>query len=230
VARPLIFAHRACPFDEPENSLAGIRKAAELGADGVEIDVRLSLDGLPFLMHDDLMRRTTGFPLPVELTPSFLIRRQRLLNGEPVPTLAEAMDALPGGLTLALDIKTPWAVPVALREVRRRRLEQRTLLWCTSARACAWAAGHAPQVEVAYLKTALDPQSQRSFLDKAVAIAAGAVSTHWLAVSAEHIADAHQRGLRVFSFHESYPLDPVRLRAGLDILITDFVKEARAAL
>jgi hypothetical protein len=127
---PCIIAHRTCPADEAENSLAGIHKAADLGADGVEIDLRMSLDQRPFLMHDDTMRRTTGWRLPLELTPSFLVRRQRLPNGERVPSLGEAFEALPAGLVLAVDVKTPWAIVPLVGEIRRRGMQSRTLVWC----------------------------------------------------------------------------------------------------
>lgn len=226
---PMIIAHRTCPAHEAENSIAGILKAAELGADGVEIDLRMSLDQRPFLMHDRTLRRTTGWPLPVALTPSSVIRRLRLPNGERVPTLAEALDALPDGLVIAVDVKTPWAVLPLVAEVKRRGIQERVLIWCQSALACRYASRRLPDVEVAYLKTALDPASQRRFLDTAVASGARAVSTHWLAVSAGHVADAHARGLRIFSWHEKHDLEPDKLRAGLDILITDFPREARAA-
>ncbi len=49
----VIIAHRTCPRHAPENSLAGIRKAAELGADAVEIAVQRTLDG-----HVERARRT----------------------------------------------------------------------------------------------------------------------------------------------------------------------------
>ena len=45
VASPLVIAHRACPHYAAENSLDGIARAARLGADAVEIDVRLTRDG-----------------------------------------------------------------------------------------------------------------------------------------------------------------------------------------
>ena len=86
-----------------------------------------------------------------------------------------------------------------------------------------------PPQRRAYLKTALDAGPQRRFLETAAASGARAVSTHWRAVGPEHVADAHSRGLRIFSWHEGYELTPEKLRAGLDILITDFPQEARAA-
>ncbi|HWC28629.1 MAG TPA: glycerophosphodiester phosphodiesterase family protein, partial [Dehalococcoidia bacterium] len=89
---PLIIAHRTCPLDAPENSLVGIGLAAELGADAVEIDLRMSLDQRPFLMHDWTMRRTTDFPLPLELTPSPMVRRLRLQHtDEHIYSLADAL-------------------------------------------------------------------------------------------------------------------------------------------
>ena len=56
---PVIIAHRTSPLDAPENSLEGIRRSAELGADYVEIDVRLTRDGVPVMLHDGLLLRTT---------------------------------------------------------------------------------------------------------------------------------------------------------------------------
>ena len=76
-----IIAHRACLLHAPENSLAGIRKAAELGADGVEIDLRRTLDGVPVLMHDRSPWRTARLP-----GPAFPLRRRPgLRHTVPVP-------------------------------------------------------------------------------------------------------------------------------------------------
>src|SRR5437763_6120160 len=103
-----IIGHRTLPFQAPENSLRGISVAAGLGCDAVEIDLRLSLDGHPFLLHDNTLRRTVGPPWPLELTPSFILRCLRIKSdGSAVPTLAHVFDALPAGLGLAADVKTP---------------------------------------------------------------------------------------------------------------------------
>ncbi len=126
----VIIAHRTCPRHAPENSLEGIRKAAELGTDGVEIDVQRTLDGVPILMHDKTLWRTAGLYWPARLLPHSLLRRLHLKGGsERVPTLAEALAALPPGLTVAIEIKHASAAAATLAEVRRQRLESRTLLW-----------------------------------------------------------------------------------------------------
>jgi glycerophosphoryl diester phosphodiesterase len=227
---PAIIAHRTCPKHAPENSLAGIREAAAQGADGVEVDLRLSIDGKPFLMHDNTMGRTAGLPLPLEIVPSFIIRRLRIRGSdERIPSLGAVFDALPPGMTLAVDVKTPWAVHALVREVRRRGVESRVLAWCTSAMAAAYVAKQAPEIETGYLSGARSVQGKRRFIDRAVAIGAKAISAHWTAIDGEFIAAAHAKGLRVYAWHQSHGLVAPKLKAGLDGLITDYPRDARAA-
>ncbi len=57
---PRIIAHRCGGALAPENSLAGLGIAARLGCRGVEFDVMLSRDGVPFLIHDETLERTTN--------------------------------------------------------------------------------------------------------------------------------------------------------------------------
>ena len=56
---PLIIAHRGAVEDAPENSLDAFQIAYEKQADGIELDVRLSKDGIAVVLHDRLVDRTT---------------------------------------------------------------------------------------------------------------------------------------------------------------------------
>lgn len=229
--QPLIIAHRTAPAFAAENSLEGIKVSFEQGADGVEIDLRMSLDQRPFLMHDNSMARTTGWPLPLELTPSFWVRRRRLQGGEAhVPSLAQAVDALPEDGLLAVDIKTPWAVIALAGAVRRRGLAARTLVWCSSALAVRYAAKRNLGWEVAHYKDFADAGDNRAFIQRAGRIGAHAVSLDWRAIDADLVAFAHGRGLRVHSWHKDYDLADAKLTAGLDGLITDYPAKARLAV
>src|SRR5688572_32259774 len=65
----LVAAHRAVHHVYPENSLQAIEQSIKLGVDIIEIDVKVSKDGVPFLMHDRTMdRTTTGKGDPEEFT------------------------------------------------------------------------------------------------------------------------------------------------------------------
>jgi glycerophosphoryl diester phosphodiesterase len=63
--RPLIFAHRGGAKLAPENTLAAFDRGLEAGADGLELDVRLSRDALPVVSHDATLERTTNASGPV---------------------------------------------------------------------------------------------------------------------------------------------------------------------
>jgi glycerophosphoryl diester phosphodiesterase len=55
-----VIAHRGASRDAPENTLGAFRLAAEMGADAVELDARLSADGAVVVLHDQTLDRTTN--------------------------------------------------------------------------------------------------------------------------------------------------------------------------
>jgi glycerophosphoryl diester phosphodiesterase len=208
-----------------------MRRAAELGADGVEVDVQRTLDGVPVLMHDWTLSRTTGLPLPVRLLPYSLVRRLRLKGGaERVPSLAKALDALPDGLLIALEVKHVSATAAVIAEVRRRGLESRALVWSPHAAAVRRATAAAPEIESSLLRDARSPAGLRRFLDDAVSYGARGVSVHWRAVTSEFVAEAHARGLKVYSLSPDVDSTVASVACGLDGAITDWPAEVRAAL
>lgn len=109
----LIAAHRAGHLDAPENSLAAIDEAVRAGADIIEIDVKVSADGVPFLMHDQTVTRTTGGVGEAESLTYAQVRALRLEGGsEPPPTLVEALRSACGRVLVDLDLKTDRVAPV----------------------------------------------------------------------------------------------------------------------
>ncbi|MCF6278292.1 MAG: hypothetical protein L3J16_06035, partial [Anaerolineales bacterium] len=107
-----IIAHRGASLERPESTLSAIRRAIEVGATGVEVDVRTSKDGHLFLLHDKTLDRTTnGKGNASDLTlaelqqldaGSFFNQRYR---GEKIPSLIEAAQICKGKINLLLDLK-----------------------------------------------------------------------------------------------------------------------------
>jgi glycerophosphoryl diester phosphodiesterase len=64
-SRPLVFAHRGGAKLAPENTTAAFDNGVALGADGIELDVRMSGDGVPVVFHDPSLERTTDRSGPV---------------------------------------------------------------------------------------------------------------------------------------------------------------------
>lgn len=109
-----IIAHRGNSAEAPENTLAAFRQAIELGADGVELDVHASHDGVPVVIHDSRLERTTdghGFVRERSARELAALDAGRWFDaafaGEGVPTLAAALALLaPRGLEIHIELKT----------------------------------------------------------------------------------------------------------------------------
>ena len=97
----LVIGHRGAPKREVENSLASFRAAVAAGADGVELDIHSSADGTLFVHHDP---RIGASPLISQLTAA-QVRALRLPNGDPVPTLEEALQASGPAIRVYIEVK-----------------------------------------------------------------------------------------------------------------------------
>ncbi|MCR4406029.1 MAG: glycerophosphodiester phosphodiesterase [Anaerolineae bacterium] len=115
--RVLNFAHRGASARAPANTLSAFRLAAELGADGVELDVQLSKDGAVVVIHDFTVDATTDGSGPV--AEKKLAELQALdagswfdaaFAGEHIPTLQEVMDAVGYRLLLNIELKLPFTL------------------------------------------------------------------------------------------------------------------------
>ena len=101
-----ILGHRGWPAPaHPENTLAAFGAALAAGADGVELDVRLTRDGAAVCCHDADLQRSAGVPGRVAELTCEQVRRVPLLGGERVPLLQEAVALVAGRGRLVLDLK-----------------------------------------------------------------------------------------------------------------------------
>jgi len=119
VTTPLIIAHRGASARAPENTLAAFQLAFELGADGIELDVTLTQDRVPVVIHDDTVDRTSNGAGKVSAMTLDEIKRLDFgkwcgekYRGEKIPTLAETLAAIPRDKLVNIELKTqmlrPW--------------------------------------------------------------------------------------------------------------------------
>jgi glycerophosphoryl diester phosphodiesterase len=120
--RTQIVAHRGNSGPLPENTLIAINSAIDLGVDMVEVDVRLTKDGVPILMHEDRVDGTTS---GTGFVANFTWEELQTLDagrwrgdefaGQPVHSLEETLDLTVGRVALNLDVKVPEAIePTAI--------------------------------------------------------------------------------------------------------------------
>ncbi|MEV7176558.1 glycerophosphodiester phosphodiesterase [Kitasatospora sp. NPDC093679] len=96
MSRPpvLAVAHRGDPYRYRENTLRSVESAAAAGADAVEVDVRLTRDGVPVLLHDPTLERLWEDPRPVHRLTLDELAEVGDPAGPRVPTLTEALKAV----------------------------------------------------------------------------------------------------------------------------------------
>ena len=126
--RPWLHGHRGASGEAPENTLAAFELALRQGADGIELDVHASADGVPMVIHDpDLSRTTDRHGLVATLTATEIrgadagARFIGAVTGPThVPSLDEVLALLPTGRGLVIDVKDVRAVRPVVRLLNMR--------------------------------------------------------------------------------------------------------------
>ena len=231
---PFWIAHRGAGKLAPENTLAAFRLGARHGYRAFECDVKLSADGVPFLLHDATLQRTTSGAGPAGDQPWSEMSRldaggwhSRAYAGEPLPSLdAVAAFVLRNGHALNIEIKpSPGAERrtgevVAAHAARRWQGSTPPLLSSFEPEALAGAQAAAPQLPRALL---LD-QLRGGWFEQAQALRCVAVVFAYALLDAPLVERLHTAGLRALAYTVNDPAEAHRLqRAGIDGLITDEV-------
>lgn len=125
--RRLVIAHRGASAESPENTIPAFRLGLEQGADALELDVRLSRDGVPVVIHDTTLDRTTGRAGAVALLPFEEIAAAGTGRGAGVPALREVLETFPS-TPLLLEIKAAAAQEAVAAEIDRANARDRVVI------------------------------------------------------------------------------------------------------
>ncbi|WP_030758726.1 glycerophosphodiester phosphodiesterase [Streptomyces griseus] len=149
-----VVGHRGDPYRARENTLPSIASAFGRGADVVEVDVRLTQDRVPVLLHDDTLKRLWGHDRALSSLPH---EEVRALTGGGVPTLREALLAA-GAHRLMLDLPggNEESVRRIVGAVREAGAGER-VLYCAGAVAMLQVRAADPHAEIALTWTSLAP-------------------------------------------------------------------------
>lgn len=198
--RCLVIAHRGASAAAPENTLAAFRLAAELGADGIELDVRGTADGQLVVLHDASVDRTTDgtggvaaltldqlrrFDAGKKFGPSF--------RGERIPLLSEVFDVARGRLLVDVEVKAAGVEAALLDLIGRMKMTDSVLISSFDARVVARIRDLAPEISVGLLQSAADPNA-------AVALRAAAYLPEVATLTADVVATCRRHGLRVITW------------------------------
>ena len=123
----LWIAHRGESFDAPENTMSAFRLAGQTGADGIECDIHLTLDGEIVCIHDADTRRTSNGNFKIAETLFADLRnldfgswKDVKWQGEKIPLLAELLDIVKPGMKVFIEIKSDPVIINAMKLILKK--------------------------------------------------------------------------------------------------------------
>lgn len=232
---PFVVAHRGASKEAPENTLAAFRRAIELNADLLECDVYLSADGVPVLLHDGTLNRTTNGSGSIT---SLTLEQIKQLDagswkgadfaGEKIPTLEELLELAKGKAQVLIEIKQAGQATVAatVAAIRKTGMTNNVVIQSFNPESVKLAAQLAPDIPRALLLN--DPGIRNAAVAGAFIVkqvlesGANAVSIHYAAITPELVRYLHSRGIAVFvwTVDDRYYLQRM-ITAGVDAIITN---------
>lgn len=212
--RPFLWAHRGASSEAPENTLAAFQAAEEAGADGIECDVQLTADGIPVLLHDDTIRRTSNGQGKIRDLTLTEVRKfdfggwfSEIYREGPLPTLAELLSWAGTRLWLNLELKhSVTALPTLalLRQFPDAKVVISSFDW----ELLSDLRRHAPDLPLAVL---VDRKSVQAALDKVRSLAASALHPSIRRTSPQLLAACHRVKVPVFPYTVDEPAQLVEL-------------------
>ena len=228
---PLVISHAACAGHAPENTLAGIRAALNLGADAIEVDVQATSDGVPILMHDLTVDRTTNGNGPLASLPWKQLRRLDAGGGEGVPTLAQALTLTKDKALLVAEIKQPGIEPLLAEQARRANALASIMVWSFFPQALESMRRAEPRLPCGLLIAPQGIESWPQMRDLALQLGAQAVSLFHQGLTEAIVAQAHRSALTVYAWTADAEADIQRLlHLDVDGIVSNHPDRVRACL
>lgn len=227
-----LIAHRGASGCAPENTMAAFRRALELGAKSMELDVHQTADRELAVIHDEDFKRVAGRAARVGRLSWKEARALDVgswfdprFSAEKVPSLSEVMDLLEGKAELNIEIKKGSSLYPGI--------EERVVALIRARRAWDWTAVSSFDHKALYAVRALDPRARIGYLQgltslktafrEIEALKGESLNQSLRQVSPGKVRQAHDRGVKVLVYTVNKPEDAARLaKMGVDGIFTNF--------
>jgi glycerophosphoryl diester phosphodiesterase len=235
-----VIAHRGAPKAAPENTLSAFKKAIELGADILELDVHQTKDSQLVVIHDATVDRTTnGKGRIADYTVAELRRLDAgswfapAFTGEKIPLLEEVLDATPDSISLLIEIKHgsetyPGIEKRVVQLTRENNATGRVIVKSFDDEVLQLVRRLAPEIprlriivlQIPLLNIIIERGiSVGEILDYDVQY----LQLHWFGISKSFVGQAHSKGYKVFAWdvHDEKRMREM-IEKGVDGIETDY--------
>jgi len=239
MSQPLVIGHACAGGEAPANTLAGVRACLDAGAEAMEIDVQLCAEGVPVLMHDETVDRTTNLSGEVRKLSLAKLQAANAGDGEPVPTLEQVLELVAGRLTVMCELKATPGEPLF-----DQQLVDAVLSCIERHEARTWSAIHSfnpdmverarstePRVSATIISPNVEGEAVDRLLGALLKRNGQAISVQYPCITRELIVKAKRRQVTVWAWTPDKEADWARLiAAGVDGIITNVPHKLRAWL
>lgn len=233
----IVYGHRGAKGEAPENTLAGFRHAYRHGIRRFELDLVLSKDGIPVIIHDLTLERTTGKPGKVaEHTVGELAGMDARTNTVAwphqtgIPSLASLLEACPDIEHLQLEVKADKRQRLNIlcnrltEMIQRNNLKDRVVITSSDAFFLQETKRRDRTIKIGLVAERRFPNPVK----QAVRLNCDFLCLNWRLCSSALVEAAHHRGLHVSTWTVNRIHDMVQLeRMGVDSIITDYPTSTR---
>lgn len=215
----IVVGHRGARGHAPENTLKSFAKAIEMGCQRVEFDIQLSADGMPVVIHDPMLDRTTNGRGPVRELSLAELKKLDAGEGESIPTLIEALRFCKGKADVQVELKDSECPAVVADLLKSEWGSEKLVVTSLEVPTLLRFAALMPGIPMGHLNN--DPNHD-------MVVAALEQGHRWICprcdvVTQEGVGRAHGAGLLVYVYHVNDRETAERTAAwGVDAIGTDF--------
>lgn len=196
-----VFAHRGHHADHPENTLGAFEAATASGVHGVELDLHLSRDGRPVVLHDACVDRTTDGSGSVADLNWAALQQLDAGGGERIPAFDQVLQTAASSLRVNVHLKATGderVVPAVVSAIIRAGALDRAYL---ATDATTWQQARTIEPGLTGCHLGPHPRNTPEFLATTEALGCRIVQLDWRLLTADYVARAHARGLEVHAMH-----------------------------
>lgn len=214
-----IVGHRGAGGYACENTLESFQAAISAACDRVEMDVRLTKDGEPVVIHDeDISRLTNGHGLVVDHT-LLELKSLHCANGETIPTLKEVIDLCKGNIDLMIELKVMGAASKVHDLIAQHGLTEHTVVLSFSLAALREIKSFNPNIATGFLFEEYDARVWETIRNSAIEY----ICPKGKIVTQEMVHKAHSQGIKIYAYHvDEKKLGEKLIAFAVDEIGTDF--------
>jgi glycerophosphoryl diester phosphodiesterase len=203
--KPLIIGHRGAYDSAPENTLKGFKKAIELKADYIELDLHRSSDGVLVVIHGNDILRRMGIKSTIEQMTLQELKQLDMGEGERIPELRDVITISKGKIDLLLEVKSKEVSDQIAQFIQTEDILESTIVCSFYLEILTSIRNLNPRITIAAIVPSNDffiPEweKRKQLLDEIINLNIPYVITRYKNIDKELVSYAHNHGLKVFGY------------------------------